>query len=146
MSAYNDYDALTAAVPTDQPLRVTAGDLRNTQGAKRLGIEVRSTIQDRLRDRGIGFFPPGEIPDRQEEVVYLYRLGSPLGSLISAITSPSDTGMRLLRDAIQPTADAEREQDHVVEALAAIEDAQSALRKTLGRGPAEQEEHAQAGS
>jgi hypothetical protein len=134
MGKYKDLDQLAAAVPANEALEVTGLDLRDADGAKRLASGVRERIAQRLQDRGLGFFPPGELPDWHEEKVYLFRLGSPLGSLIGAVTNPTPMGLKLLRQAVSPTAAATKEHDILEEALGAINDARSLLESALPNG------------
>ena len=131
MPNFRDLDELEAAVPPEEPLAVTARDLRDAAGALRLGALVRERIADDLSNRGLGFFPPGELPDRQEQTVYVYRRASSVGKLIGAIIMPSETGLRLLKQAAAPAGQLTREEDSLQEALAAIEDARTLLQRTI---------------
>jgi hypothetical protein len=130
MGQFRDLDELAAAVQQDEPLAVTGLDLRDADGAKRLSSGVRERIAERLQDRGLGFFPPYELPDWHEEPVYVYRLGSPLGKLIAAVVKPTDMGLRLLSEAVAPTAKVTKEQDNIQEALDALKDAITLLQQT----------------
>lgn len=135
MGQFKDLDELAAAVPSDEPLAVTGLDLRDADGARRLSSGVRERIAERLQDRGLGFFPPYELPDWHEEPVFVYRLGSPLGKVIAAVIKPTETGLRLLREAVAPTAKVTKEQDKLQEAIDALKDAEAALHAAMTDGP-----------
>lgn len=133
MKRFNDFDEVADAVPADEPLRVLALDLRDADGAQRLGPNVRERIASQLEGQGIGYFPGDELPDWQEDPVYLYRIDSPLGTLIRAVKRPTDRGLKALAAAAQPTSSATREYDQLDEALEALDDAKSAINRVLGR-------------
>ncbi len=133
MGRFKDFDELSDAVPMDRPLRVVALDLRDADGAQRLGANVRERIASQLEGQGIGFFPGDELPDWQEDPVYLYRIDSPLGTLIRAVKKPTERGLKALTAAAQPSTNATRAYDQLDEALIALEDAKTALMKVLGR-------------
>ncbi|HSZ69175.1 MAG TPA: hypothetical protein VK756_02325 [Solirubrobacteraceae bacterium] len=133
MGRFRDFDELADAVPANEPLSVVALDLRDADGAKRLGANVRERIASQLEGQGIGFFPGPELPDWQEDPVYLYRLGSQLGTLIQAVKRPTERGLKALTAAAQSSNSTTREYDQLDEALAALNDAKSAINKVLGR-------------
>jgi hypothetical protein len=133
---FRDFGEIADAVPADEPLRVLALDLRDADGAMRLGSNVRERIASQLEGHGIGFFPGEELPDWQEDPVYLFRIDSPLGTLVRAVKKPTDRGIRALVAAARPANHATDEYDHLDEALGALEDARRALTKALGRDDA----------
>lgn len=133
MGRFKDFDEIADAVPPGEPLRVEALDLRDAHGAKRLGSNVRDLIAAQLEGQGIGFFPGDELPDWQEDPVYLYRIDSPLGTLIRAVKRPTERGIKALVAAAQPASSATREYDELDDALTALEDAKQAIIKALGR-------------
>ena len=61
-------------------------DLREANGAKRLGNYVVEAIGEELAKHGLGHFPE-ELPQYQDKCVRLYRKGSSVGKLIDAITN-----------------------------------------------------------
>lgn len=63
---------------------VTMERLRLLEGAQRLGPNVVSAIDDRLKMLGIGHLPV-ELPNRGDDAVVLYRHGTEASELISAI-------------------------------------------------------------
>jgi hypothetical protein len=133
VSRFKDFDEIADAVPVDEPYLVTALDLRVAHGAKRLGANVRERIVDELERRRIGFFPGDELPDWQEDPVYLYRIDSDLGTLVRAVRQPTDRGISALTKAARSGNSATREYDQLDEALAALDDARAAINKVLGR-------------
>jgi len=137
MARFKDFEDIADAVPANEPLRVIALDLRDADGAKRLGANVRERIASQLEGQGIGFFPGEELPDWQEDSVYLYRIDSPLGTLIRAVKRPTERGIKTLTAAAQPSNSATREYDQLDEALAALDDAKTAITKALGRNDQE---------
>ena len=134
MGDYKDFAEIAEAVPADEPLRVTALDLRDADGAKRLGTNVRERIAAQLEGHGIGFFPGNELPDWQYDNVYLYRIDSPLGMIVRAITKPTDRGIKALTAAAAKSGGgATLDYDRLDEAVTALSDAQSLITEVLGR-------------
>ena len=134
MGAYNDFPEIADAVPENVPLKVTALDLRDADGAKRLGANVRERIASQLEGHGIGFFPGSELPDGQYNEVYLYRIDSPLGVLVRAVTKPTERGIKALTAAAsQPGDGATLNYDRLDEAVTALDDARSLITEVLGR-------------
>jgi hypothetical protein len=134
MGDYNDFAEIAEAVPTDEPLLVTALDLRDADGAKRLGANVRERIASQLEGHGIGFFPGKELPDWQYDEVYLYRVDSPLGMIVRAITKPTERGIKALTAAAaRSDGNATLDYDRLDEAVTALTDAQTLLSEVLGR-------------
>jgi hypothetical protein len=78
---------------------VEMGQLRDAYGSGRLGIHVRQGIADELAKVGLGYGPPGDLPDNQWKLVRLYRKGSPVGKLIEAAHDCSSDSDRVLREA-----------------------------------------------
>lgn len=68
---------LRALIDTDtnNPVTVRMFALREAYGAGRLGVHVRRNISDELSGLGLGHFP-AELPDDQEKLVRLFKLGS----------------------------------------------------------------------
>lgn len=133
MGRFSDLDEIADVVPADTPYRVLALDLRDAGQAKRLGVNVRERLAAELEGRGIGFFPGEELPDWQDEMVYLYRIDSPLGTLIRAVKDPTERGIKALTEAARKDRGAAREYDELDEALSALEEATTAIKKVLGR-------------
>jgi hypothetical protein len=136
MGRFEDFGEIADAVPADEPLKVRALDLREADGAMRLGSNVRERIAAQLEGHGIGFFPGEELPDWQEDEVYLYRIDSSLGTLVRAVRRPTDRGVKALVAAAKPANHATDEYDHLDEALGALDDVRLALLKALGRDDA----------
>jgi len=77
-------------------LLTTMGVLRDVYGADKLGVHIRRAIKDQLKSHGIGTLPE-ELPTYQHEAVRLFRLGSPIEAVISAVLHPSENGDETLR-------------------------------------------------
>lgn len=74
-------------------------EVRDAYGQERLGVHVRTGIHKALARLGLGHFPE-QIPDRQGEMLRVYRLGSPTAALIEAVLAPGEEGDELIRDAV----------------------------------------------
>lgn len=68
-------------------MTVTMEELREANESGKLGIHVRSEISKALRGMGIGHVPV-ELPSYQQELVRLFKLGTPVGDLISTVLTP----------------------------------------------------------
>jgi hypothetical protein len=102
---FSSLGELRGLIDTDQnnPTTVTMYSLREAYGAGRLGVHVRRNISDELSGHGLGHFPR-ELPDDQEKLVRLYKLGSPAAHLIAAVLSPSEEGDEAIREAVAGNA------------------------------------------
>jgi hypothetical protein len=92
--AYNDFPTLI-----DDAGGIFLTDmeaLRDAHGVGKLGVHIRAGIKSQLESRGIGTLPD-ELPNYQHEEVRLYRLGSPIANVISAVVFPSEAGDATLR-------------------------------------------------
>lgn len=97
--AYTDLDELRSDIEDNGDLlALEMWEVRDAYGADRLGRIVRQNIAKELHGRGLASFPR-ELPDRQGEVVRVYKVGTPVAELIEAVLSPSDDGDDRLRDA-----------------------------------------------
>jgi len=70
-------------------LTVTMEQLREAHGAGRLGVNVRSEISQLLAGMGLGHVPQ-ELPNYQDELVRLYKRGTPVGQLIEVVLTPGE--------------------------------------------------------
>lgn len=99
-----NYDVLAEAVDdSDNLLTIQMDILRDIHGAGRLGKHVRENISDELRSNGLGHYPE-ELPSSQYNSVRIYRLGSPAGRLIEAVTEPGADNDETIRTAINKDA------------------------------------------
>ena len=99
------YDALRKQVDADGGLYTSSMEqLREIEGAGRLGQHVRASISNNLAAHGLGHLPT-ELPSYQEFQVRVYRLGTALADVINAVLSPNATGDQVLRQVA--TADAQ---------------------------------------
>lgn len=65
--------------------------IRDEYGAGRLGVHVRSNISKALSGLGLGHHP-NALPDSQDEMIRVYKLGSPTADLIAAVLAPGEKG------------------------------------------------------
>ena len=93
------YDELGAYVDRKNGVgTVSAGRLRDIHGAQRLGSEIREAIGAQLKRRGLGHHP-AQIPDDHRQVVRVYRIGSPVGEIIRAVSEVGSENDKALRQA-----------------------------------------------
>lgn len=80
-----DWHGLLTAVENNQGIhRVTVETLRQLEGRQRVGKHILKEIEDKLRTLGLGHLPR-ELPNRQQQPVLLYRLGTPASDVIQAV-------------------------------------------------------------
>jgi nitroreductase len=72
--------------------------VRDAYGAERLGKIVRQNIATALANEGLGSVPM-DVPDRQYEIVRIYRLGTGVAQIIDAVLKPTTEGDVRLRSA-----------------------------------------------
>ncbi len=102
MSTFKNLTDLGKTVDADTIVVATLGELRKAIGYERLGRYVLDELASKLEGEGLGYFPLDVIDDnpepRQQQEVRLYRRGKGIGKLIQAITKPTPSGDRLLRE------------------------------------------------
>jgi hypothetical protein len=92
MDEYQSLTEVKAAVDAQGGvLSMPAWVIRNAYGAERLGAIVRVNISKSLRGIGLGHVPI-ELPDRSDELVRVFKLGSPVADLIEAVLEPGTAG------------------------------------------------------
>jgi len=74
--------------------------LRRLEGRQRVGKHILSSIEDKLNTIGLGHLPQ-ELPNRQQQSVLLYRVGTPASLLVDAVRdslteSPSSEAYNIL--------------------------------------------------
>lgn len=72
--------------------RVTMATLRELEGAERLGKHVLTSIATKLSQLGLGHLPE-ELPNRQDQPVMIYQVGTPAADAIRAIRMTLLTGI-----------------------------------------------------
>ena len=82
---------------------VTMGALRDAHGAGKLGVHVRAAISKELAGRGLGHYPD-PLPEYQEQVARIYKLGSPVADIIDAVLEPTPSHDEELRQAVSGDA------------------------------------------
>ena len=70
--------------------RVTMETLRELHGAQRVGKHILTQIEEKLSTLGIGHLP-SELPNRHNESVLLYALGTPASEVIQAVQTGEAT-------------------------------------------------------
>lgn len=95
------HELLTAVEGNEGVHRVTMEVLRRLEGRQRVGKHILSSIEDKLATLGLGHLPR-ELPNRQQQTVLLYRIGTPASALIQAVQnglteSPSTEAFDFLR-------------------------------------------------
>lgn len=95
------HELLTAVEGNEGVFRVTMETLRRLEGRQRVGKHILSSIEDKLKTLGLGHLPK-ELPNRQQQNVLLYRVGTPASVLIQAVReglteSPSPEAYDILR-------------------------------------------------
>jgi hypothetical protein len=97
-----DWHELLTAVETNEGVhRVTMETLRQLEGRQRVGKHILAAIEDKLKTLGLGHLPQ-ELPNRQQQTVLLYRVGTPASALVQAVQnglteSPSTEAFDFLR-------------------------------------------------
>jgi hypothetical protein len=74
---------------------VTMAQLRDAHGAAKLGVNVRAEISRTLAGMGLGHVPQ-ELPGYQDELVRIYKNGTPIGDLIGAVLTPGQQNDTIL--------------------------------------------------
>jgi hypothetical protein len=95
------HELLTAVESNEGVHRVTMETLRRLEGRQRVGKHILSSIEDKLKTLGLGHLPK-ELPNRQQQTVLLYRVGTPASELVQAVQnglteSPSSEAFDFLR-------------------------------------------------
>lgn len=81
----NDWQELLTLVERNQGVeRVSIETLRLIEGRQRVGKHILSAIEDKLTALGLGHLPE-TLPNRQQQQVVLYRLGTPASEVIQAV-------------------------------------------------------------
>lgn len=64
--------------------RIRMEVLRQLEGRQRVGKHILSSIEEKLTTLGLGHLPK-ELPNRQQQNVLLYRVGTPASVLVDAV-------------------------------------------------------------
>jgi hypothetical protein len=92
------YEDLKDAVEENGGLYVTTmAELRDIRGAGRLSAGICNAISADLASHGLGHIPD-ELPTSQWSEARIYRLGSPIAAVASAVLEPSTAGDKTLRN------------------------------------------------
>lgn len=98
MATAKKFEDLKSEVEANQNVQtVTMEELRDIYGVRRLGVHVCSEISNKLMGVGLGHYPEKLEPDAWQQV-RLYKLGTPVGDVMTAAQNPGDEGDKMLRD------------------------------------------------
>ena len=89
VAGYLNLDDLARAVHEHEVIAIPMGDLRDTYGAERLGVEVREKIHQGLQRRNLAHFPT-PLPRYRGELVVICEWDGPVSGLISEAIGDSD--------------------------------------------------------
>jgi hypothetical protein len=91
------WDGIKAKVEQrENVLTVTTAELRDIYGVKRMGIHVAGEIEAKLKGVGLGVTPQIEADSWQQ--VRLFKLGTPVGDILTAANNPGEEGDKVLRE------------------------------------------------
>jgi hypothetical protein len=99
-SSFDELDELV--IEEDGLVTVLGVALRDAAGWARMTEGTVAYIEDELKQRALGCFPPLSA-DRNAEF-RIYKKGLPLGNLIEAVLEPTDSGDKLLRESASGAA------------------------------------------
>ena len=101
MTNIKSYSELKRAVEnTANVTTITMQTLREIHGVGRLGKHVIDGISKELEGVGLKSYP-AELPANQWETVRIYKAGTPVADLISAVTNPSEETDAVLREYVE---------------------------------------------
>lgn len=84
-------------------LAVSLGELREALGHNRLGVRALEQIATSLAGEGLGYFPEWVLTDQNQaprygDVVRVFRKGTGLGEVVTAVLEPTDRGDERLKE------------------------------------------------
>ncbi|MFA5786486.1 MAG: hypothetical protein WDA71_05810 [Actinomycetota bacterium] len=92
-------ESIKAAVEAGGGIKAfNMGVLRDAYGAGKLGVHVRRSISEALAGAGLAHLP-GDLPAYQDDMVRVYKLGTPVAEIIDAVLRSSESGDARLREA-----------------------------------------------
>jgi len=141
-ATYPTWDDLDAAVLANGGvLRVSMLDLRQTSSKSRLKSLVVAEIEKELKNKGIGHLP-AVLPRSQHEHAVLYKMGEPIGQVISAIQNEvtSEDAAKTLRqlntsDQVQAAAEQDTRLSGLAEKVDELGELVEEFRSILGDRP-----------
>ncbi len=115
MKRFTTYAELSTIIgDSDDVATVLMEDLRNAHKVKKLGRTVRENIAKKLQSLGLGFVGK-ELPGYQEHSVRIFRLGTPVATLINAVMNPGVEHDIIIRN--HTDNEAQQALDRIKEAL-----------------------------
>lgn len=91
--------------------------LRNAHGSAKSGKHVRTEISKQLNEIGLGHIPE-QLPAYQDELVRLYKRGTPVGNLIDTVLKPGTQNDHNLQNVVGSPATRRKLRRPVVQAKA----------------------------
>ena len=111
-------------------------ELRSAYKRGRMTPGVLAFIENRLQqDHRLGLVPENPDEPSQDQSAYLYALDSPIAALLDSAFTPTENGLRRLREVATPARDAAVADQNLATVQAALEDATAALRVFMGQAP-----------
>lgn len=132
MGKFNDLEELGRAVDEadNQILLCDAIDLRDVCGESRLKALARERIKERLASRGLVALP--EVPEYQENPVYVTRQSSPADLLYKAFFGPSAEGLERVAGAVGGTGEVAGQQEAAKQIAELLDEARSEVERMIG--------------
>ena len=136
MGQFNNVDEIGNAVDAapDGVILCEAIDLRDAAGESRLKALARVRVSEALASRGLVALP--EVPENQEQPVYVARLSSEADLLFKAFTRPGQEALQVVRGAIGGTSEVTNKQDAAKQVAELLGEASAELEKMLGKANA----------
>ncbi|HEY4778667.1 MAG TPA: hypothetical protein VIH47_03635 [Solirubrobacterales bacterium] len=133
MGQFNNVDEIGGAVDDapDGVVLCEAIDLRDAAGESRLKALARVRVGEALASRGLVALP--EVPENQEQPVYVTRQSSEADLLFKAFTRPGQEALQVVRGAIGGTGEVANQQDAVKQVAELLGEASAELEKMLGK-------------
>lgn len=107
-------------------------EIRAAAGETRLKEKARARVAEALRSIGLVAIP--EVPEDQEDAVYVVRAGSDVELLFNALTHPGDRGLPLVLQATGGAKSAVNQLTALAQLRDALEEAQEHMAKIEDEG------------
>ena len=94
------WEDLRARLDIENTFTVTMGELRDLNGAGKLGQHVATAISKKLAQMGVGHIP-ASLPISQNDQVRLFLQGTSVGTLILTVITPGEGNDSKLLDYVE---------------------------------------------